>query len=49
MLQTGLVVLDAQQLRLTRQGFLLADSITLDIVEILESATARQPPCSLSS
>lgn len=49
MLQTGLVVLDAQQLCLTRQGFLLADSITLDIVEILESATARQPLSSLSS
>ena len=49
MLQTGLVILDAQQLRLTRQGFLLADSITLEIVDILESAAPRQHLSSLSS
>jgi oxygen-independent coproporphyrinogen-3 oxidase len=38
MLQTGLMTLEAQRLRLTRQGFLLADTIALDIVNILENA-----------
>jgi oxygen-independent coproporphyrinogen III oxidase len=49
MLQAGLVACEAQQLRLTRQGFLLADSIALEIVAILESATPRQHLSSLSS
>jgi oxygen-independent coproporphyrinogen III oxidase len=38
MLRTGLVACETQQLRLTRQGFLLADSIALEIVTMLEHA-----------
>jgi oxygen-independent coproporphyrinogen-3 oxidase len=36
MLQRGLVVLQASQLRLTPQGFLLADTIGIDIVDMLD-------------
>jgi oxygen-independent coproporphyrinogen-3 oxidase len=42
MRQTGLVALEAQRLRLTRQGFLLADTIALEIVHVLENAAVRR-------